>query len=41
LVDHAVWRLAQLVAAVLAFLGVGAVVVLLLIRKLFFTPHRA
>jgi len=41
LVDHAVWRLAQLVAAALAFLGAGIVAVLLLVRKLFFTPPRA
>jgi len=41
MVDHAVWRLAQLVAAALAFLGAGSVAVLLLVRKLFFTPPRA
>ena len=41
LVDHAIWRLAQLVAAVLVVLGVGTVAILLLIRKLFFTPRRA
>jgi hypothetical protein len=40
LVDHALWRLAQLVAAVLAFLGVGTVAILVLVRKLFFTPSR-
>lgn len=38
LVDHAVWRLAQLAAAVLGFLGVGTVAILVLVRKLFFTP---
>ena len=41
LVDHAVWRLAQLVAAVLIVLGVGTVGILLLVRRLFFTPQRA
>jgi hypothetical protein len=41
LVDHAVWRLAQLAAAVLASLGVGIVAILVLVRKLFFTPLRA
>ena len=41
LVDHAVWRLAQLVAAVLVFLGVGTVAILVLVRKLFFTPPSA
>ena len=34
LVDHAVWRLAQLVAAVLVVLGVGTVATLVLVRKL-------
>jgi hypothetical protein len=41
IVDHAVWRLAQLVAAILVSLGVGTVAVLVLVRKLFFTPPRA
>jgi hypothetical protein len=41
LVDHAMWRLAQLVAAVLVFLGGLTVAVLVLVRKLFFTPPRA
>ena len=40
-VDHAVWRLAQLVAVVLFSLGGGTVAVLFLVRKLFFTPSRA
>jgi hypothetical protein len=40
LVDHAVWRLAQLVFAVLAFLVVAAVLVLLLVRRLFFAAAR-
>ncbi len=39
LVDHAIWRLAQLLAAVLACLGVGTVGILLLVRKLFFKPE--
>ena len=39
LVDHAVWRLAELFAAVLACLGVGTVGILLLVRKLFFKPE--
>jgi hypothetical protein len=38
LVDHAIWRLAQLFAAVLVALGVGTVGILVLVRKLFFTP---
>jgi hypothetical protein len=38
LVDHALWRLAQLVAAILVALGVGTVGILVLVRKLFFTP---
>ena len=38
LVDHAIWRLAQLVAAILVALGVGTVGILVLVRKLFFTP---
>jgi hypothetical protein len=41
LVDHAVWRLAQLVAATLVFLGVGMVGFLVLVRKLFFPLPRA
>jgi uncharacterized coiled-coil protein SlyX len=40
LVDHAMWRLAQLLVAVLACLGVGAVGILVLVKKLFFTPPR-
>jgi len=39
LVDHAVWRLAELFAAVLACLGIGTVGILLLVRKLFFKPE--
>ena len=39
LVDHAVWRLAELFAAVLVCLGVGTVGILLLVRKLFFRPE--
>ncbi len=39
LVDHAVWRLAELLAAVLFCLGVGTVGILLLARKLFFKPE--
>ena len=39
LVDHAVWRLAELLAAVLVCLGVGTVGILLLVRKLFFKPE--
>src|SRR6185295_10024299 len=38
LVDHAIWRLAQLLAAVLVFLGVGTLGLLLVVRKLFFPP---
>jgi hypothetical protein len=38
LVDHAIWRLAQLLAAVLVCVGVGTVGILLLVRKLFFKP---
>ena len=41
LVDHAVWRLAELVAATLACLGVGMVGFLVLVRKLFFPLPRA
>ena len=41
LVDHAVWRLAQLVAAVLIVLGVGTVAILVLVRRLFFSLPRA
>ena len=41
LVDHAMWRLAQLVAAVLIVLGVGTVAILFLVRRLFFSPQRA
>jgi len=40
-VDHAVWRVAQLVAAVLVLLGVGTVAMLFLIRRLFFPLPRA
>ena len=40
LVDRVVWRLAQLAAAVMVSLGAGTIVVLLLVRKLFFTPQR-
>ena len=36
LVDHAVWRIAQLVAATLLFLLVTGTALLLLVRKLFF-----
>jgi hypothetical protein len=39
-VDRAVWRLAQLAAAVLVSLAVEAVAILVLIRKLFLTPPR-
>jgi len=39
-VDHAIWRVAQLVAAVLIVLGIGAVAMLFLIRKLFFPLRR-
>jgi hypothetical protein len=39
LVDHAIWRLAELFAAVLACLGVATVGILLLVRKLFFKPE--
>jgi hypothetical protein len=41
LVDHAMWRLAQLVAAVLIVLGVGSVAMLFLVRRLFFPLPRA
>jgi hypothetical protein len=41
LVDHAVWRLAQLTAAALIVLGVGTVAMLVLVRKLFFSLPRA
>jgi hypothetical protein len=41
LVDHAIWRLAQLIAATLVFLGVGMLGFLVLVRKLFFPPARA
>jgi len=41
LVDHAAWRLAELVAATLACLGVGMVGFLVLVRKLFFPLPRA
>jgi hypothetical protein len=41
LVDRAAWRLAQLLAAVLVVLGVGTVMLLVLVRKLFFTLPRA
>jgi soluble lytic murein transglycosylase-like protein len=37
-VDHAIWRLAQLLAAALVCLGLGTVGILLLVRKLFFKP---
>jgi len=40
-VDHAVWRLAQLVAATLVCLGFGMVGFLVLVRKLFFPSPRA
>jgi hypothetical protein len=40
-VDHAIWRVAQLVAAVLVVLGVGAVAMLFLVRRLFFPALRA
>lgn len=40
-VDHAMWRLAQLVAAVLIVLGIGSVAMLFLIRRLFFPLPRA
>jgi hypothetical protein len=36
LVDHLIWRLAELLAAVLVCLGVGTLGMLLLVRKLFF-----
>jgi hypothetical protein len=39
LVDHAIWRLAELLAVVLVCLGVGTVGILLLVRKLFFRPE--
>ena len=39
LVDHAIWRLAQLLAAVLVCLGIGTLGMLLLVRKLFFPPR--
>jgi hypothetical protein len=39
-VDHAIWRVAQLVAAVLIVLGIGAVAMLFLIRRLFFPLPR-
>jgi hypothetical protein len=38
LVDHAFWRLAELLAAALACLGVGTVGILLLVKKLFYKP---
>jgi hypothetical protein len=41
LVDRAAWRLAQLVFAALAFLGLGCVALMLLARKLFFKPAKA
>jgi hypothetical protein len=41
LVDHAMWRLAQLVAAVLIVLGAGTVAMLFLVRRLFFPLPRA
>ena len=41
LVDRAAWRLAQLVFAALAFLGVGTAAVLVLIRRLFFSRPAA
>jgi len=37
LVDHLIWRLGELLAALLVCLGVGTLGMLLLIRKLFFT----
>jgi hypothetical protein len=40
-VDHAMWRLAQLVAAVLIVLGIGTVAMLFLVRRLFFPLPRA
>jgi len=39
--DHALWRVAQLVAAVLIVLGIGTVAMLFLIRRLFFPLPRA
>ncbi|HSD26095.1 MAG TPA: hypothetical protein VLL75_02275, partial [Vicinamibacteria bacterium] len=39
LVDHAVWLLAQLVAAALVSLGLGTVAIL--VRRLLFTPPSA
>ena len=41
LVDHAVWRLAQLTAATLIVLAVGTVAILVLARRLFFSLPRA
>ncbi len=41
LVDHAMWRLAQLVAAVLIVLGIGTVALLFVVRRLFFPLPRA
>ncbi len=41
LVDHAMWRLAQIVAAILVLLGGWTVATLVLVRKLFFTPPKA
>jgi hypothetical protein len=38
LVDHAIWRLAQLLGVALVCFGVGTVGILLLVRKLFFKP---
>jgi hypothetical protein len=40
-VDHAMWRLAQLVTAVLIVLGLGTVAILFLVRRLFFPLPRA
>ncbi len=40
LVDRAIWRLAQVVAAVVVALGVWTVATLMLIRKLLLTPPR-
>jgi len=41
LVDHAVWRLAQLTAATLIVLGAATVAILVLVRRLFFSLPRA
>jgi len=39
LVDHAAWRITQLVVAASAFLVLTAILLLLLLRRLFFSPH--